>query len=95
MCFNEIRLSVLALQLFKAVPTETVCVLWLAAGEKRIGMSRIDWAAVIQPFIGLGNISRSPEANREHIALAHFHELPRPVGPISGNRQTSPSYGSS
>ena len=52
MCFNEIRLSVLALQLFKAVPTGTVCVLWIAAGEKRIGMSRLDWAAVIQPFSG-------------------------------------------
>ena len=52
MFFNETRRSVLALQLFKAVPTETVRVLWIAAGEKRIGMSRIDWAAVIQPFIG-------------------------------------------
>ena len=37
MCFDETRRAVLALQLFKAVPTETVRVLWIAPGEKRIG----------------------------------------------------------
>jgi hypothetical protein len=52
MCFNETRRSVLALQLGKALPTETVRALCIAAGEKRIGMSRLDWAAVIQPFSG-------------------------------------------
>jgi hypothetical protein len=54
MCFNETRRNVLAhprFQLGKALATETVRVLWIAAGEKRIGMSRLDWAAVIQPFI--------------------------------------------
>jgi len=38
------------------------------------------------------HISRSPEANRENIELANFHESPRPVGPTPGNIQISPSY---
>jgi hypothetical protein len=41
------------------------------------------------------HISRSPEANRENIELANFHESPRPVGPTPGNIQISPSYESS
>lgn len=51
MCFNETSRSGRALRLFKAAPTDTVRVLGIAAGEKRIGMSSIDWSAVIQPFI--------------------------------------------
>jgi hypothetical protein len=40
-------------------------------------------------------IAEGPAANREHIELACFHEPPRPVGPIPGNIQISPSYESS
>jgi hypothetical protein len=78
MCFNETRRSVLTLQFFKAVPTEMVSRTLACCGREtdrhephRLGRGH---SAVYR----LGNISRSPEANREHIALAHFRELPWP-----------------
>src|ERR1700740_2830022 len=46
----------------------------------------------VRIFLAYSNISGSPEANRAQIELGHFHESPRPVGPIPDNIQISPSY---